>query len=145
VRGPLFIDTGAFYAWFDDTATRHERAGAVFEGIDEGRLAYRPLYTSTYVIDELATLVRSRQDHTTAVAAVSRVRESVVQLLEADEVFDQTWTQFQQYDSRELSFTDHSTAVLCDRHDIDHVFTLDPDDFRTLGLTVVPGDTGEAD
>jgi hypothetical protein len=36
------------------------------------------------------------------------------------------------------------TAVLARRHDIDCVFTSDADEFRTLGLTAVPGDTGDA-
>jgi predicted nucleic acid-binding protein len=141
---PLFIDTGAFYAWFDENTNRHERAATVFEGIEDGEWPYRPLYTSTYVVDELATLILSRQDHQTAVEAIESVRESVVQILEADDVFDETYEQFRQYDSRELSFTDHSTAVLANHHEIERVFTFDPDDFRTLGLTVVPDDTGEA-
>jgi predicted nucleic acid-binding protein len=34
--------------------------------------------------------------------------------------------------------------VLADERDVEHVFTFDPDDFRTLGFTVVPDDTGEA-
>jgi len=140
---PLFIDTGPFYAWFDSSATRHDRAATVFEGIEDGRLVYRPLFTSTYVIDELATLVLSRKDHVTAVGALERVRNSVVNVLDGDAVFEQTCRQFHQYDSRDLSFTDHSTAVLAASHDIERVFTFDSDDFRTLGLTVVPEDTGE--
>ncbi len=34
------------------------------------------------------------------------------------------------------------TGVLADEYAIEHVFTFDPDDVRTLGLTVIPDDTG---
>ncbi len=43
---------------------------------------------------------------------------------------------------RAVSFVDHTTAVLADERDVDHVFAFD-DDFRTLGFTVVPADTGQ--
>lgn len=142
---PLFVDTGAFYAWFDGSASRHDRAATVFDGISSGDFPYRPIYTSTYVVDELATLIVSRRDHDTAVEAIDRVRSSVVRVVSPDASdFDRACERFRQYDSRELSFTDHVTAVLAEAYDVEHVFTFDADDFRTLGLVVVPDDTGEA-
>ena len=42
---PLFIDTGAFIAWYDDDDHHHARAQAVFQAIRTGDLPYRPLYT----------------------------------------------------------------------------------------------------
>lgn len=35
------------------------------------------------------------------------------------------------------------SGVLADDRGIEHVFTFDPDDFRTLGFVAVPDDTGE--
>lgn len=142
---PLFIDTGAFYARFVGTAQRHERATAVFEAIGAGEIPYRPLYTSTYVIDELATLILSHRNHDAAVAAVERVRQSPTTIVHPDEAdFNTTCEQFARYDDHEISFTDHLTGVLAADRDIEHVFTFDPDHFRTLGFTAVPDDTGEA-
>lgn len=141
---PLFIDTGPFYARFVETAQRHGRATAVFKAIGEGEAVYRPLYTSTYVLDELATLILSHRDHDGATAAVERVRESpttVIHPKKAD--FDRTCEQFSRYDDHEISFTDHMTGVLAAERDIEHVFTFDPDHFRTLGFTAVPADTGD--
>jgi hypothetical protein len=36
------------------------------------------------------------------------------------------------------------SGFLAAERDIDHVFTSGPDHFRTLGVTAVPDDTGEA-
>lgn len=142
---PLFIDTGAFYARFIGTAQRHDRATAVFEAIGSGEAVYRTLYTSTYVLDELVTLVLSHRDHAAAYAAIERVRQSPTTVIHPDEAdFDTTCEQFARYDDHEISFTDHMSGVLAAERDIDHVFTFDPDHFRTLGFTVVPDDTGEA-
>lgn len=88
---PLFIDTGAFYAQFVESAQRHEQATALFAAIGAGEVAYRPLYTSTYVLDELATLILSHRAHGAAVAALDRVRQSPTTVVHPDETdFDAT-------------------------------------------------------
>jgi predicted nucleic acid-binding protein len=139
---PLFIDTGPFYARFVETAQRHERATAVFEAIGSGEAVYRPLYTSTYVLDELATLILSHREHAAATAALDRVRQSPTLVVHPNQTeFDSTCEQFAQYNDHEISFTDHMTGVLATERDIEHVFTFDADHFRTLGFTVVPDDT----
>lgn len=142
---PLFVDTGAFYARFDGSAARHERADAMFEGIGTGDYPYRPVYTSSYVLDELATLVLSHRTHADAVAALNRVLDSSVVVLHPDETdFRRAREQFTRYDEQDISFTDQMSGVLASERDIEHVFTFDSDHFRTLGFTVVPDDTGEA-
>ncbi|MFB6129075.1 MAG: type II toxin-antitoxin system VapC family toxin [Halorhabdus sp.] len=141
---PLFIDIGAFYARFVGTAQRHDRATAVFEAIGIGQAPYRPLYTSTYVLDELATLILSHRDHDAATAALERVRESPTTVIQPDRAdFDRTCEEFARYDDHEISLTDHMSGVLAADRDIEHVFTFDPDHFRTLEFTAVPDDTGE--
>jgi len=141
---PLFIDTGAFYARFVETAQRHDRATAVFEAIGKREAVYRPLYTSTYVLDELATLILSHHDHEGATAALDRVRQSPTTVVHADRAdFDRTFEQFARYDDYKISFTDHMTGVLAADRDIEHVLTFDSDHFRTLGFTAVPDDTGD--
>lgn len=142
---PLFIDTGAFYARFTETADRHERATAVFEGIGTGELVYRPLYTSTYILDELVTLTLSHRNHAAAVGALERVRQSPVAIIHPEYAdFDAACEQFARYNDREISFTDHMSGTLAGDREIEHVFTFDPDDFRTLGFTAIPDDTADA-
>jgi predicted nucleic acid-binding protein len=141
---PLFVDTGPFYAQFVATATRHDRARRVFDGIATGDLPYRPLFTSTYVLDELATLVLSHRDHAAAVEALDRIVGSPATVISPEETdFEATREQFTRYENPDISFTDHMSYHLANDRGIEHVFSFDPDHFRTLGLTVVPGDTGE--
>ena len=52
--------------------------------------------------------------------------------------------EFYCYDDQNISLVDHATGVLADERDDRHIFTFDPDDFRILGFTVVPDDTGDA-
>lgn len=141
----LFVDTGPLYAHFDEDASRHDHAADLIEGIAAGELNYYPVFTSTFVVDELATLTLSRQDHATAVEAIDRVRHSdfleIVHPTEQD--FNATCGEFARFGGAGLSFTDHIIGVLAKNRDVEHVLTFDGDHFRTLGCTVVPGDTGE--
>ena len=142
---PLFVDTGAFYARLDESDAHHQRAQAIFDAIKSGDLPYRPLYTNRYVLAELATLTLGRVGHAAAVGTLERIRESPTFNVEpvGEATFTSTCEQFAQYDDQEISFFDHITGVMARERDVEHVFTFDPDDFRTLGFTVVPADTGE--
>jgi len=142
---PLFVDTAALFARFNERATEHERARTVFRGIRSGGLDYGPLFTSRYVLSELGTLLLRKVGHRAATTALSTVREatSFNLLRVTDDLFDQTCTQFRQYDDQQISFVDHTSGVLAEAHDVDHVFTFDRDDFQTLGFTVVPADTDD--
>jgi len=142
---PLFIDTAAFFARFNERATEHDRARAVFDDIQSGELQYDPLFTSRYVLSEFATLMLRKVGHDPAVTALNKIREasSFNVLPIGVNVFDRTCEQFARYDDQQISFVDHSSAILADDRDIECVFTFDQTDFRTLGFTVVPDDTGE--
>lgn len=143
-RKPLFVDTAAFFARFNERTHEHERATSVFRGIQSGRLPYDPLFTSRYVLAEFATLMLRKVGHSAAVDSLRTIRdsESFNVLPIGDDPFERTCDQFERYDDQQISFVDHSSGALADAHDIDHVFTFDRDDFRTLGFTVVPADTG---
>jgi predicted nucleic acid-binding protein len=139
---PLLIDTGAFYARADSDDANHETAVRLFERIRDGGLAYRPLYTTQAVLAELATLCLYKLGHPVATRTLTAVRDaaSINILPVGPNAFETAATRFADYDDQEISFVDHTTAVLADERDIDHIFTFD-DDFRTLGFTVVPDDS----
>ena len=141
---PLFVDTGAFYARADEDDTHHETATEVFDRIRTGALPYRPLYTTQAVLSELATLCLYKLGHERAVAALRAVRASEsFNVLPVDRsTFATAADQFAAYDDQEISFVDHTTAVLAAERDVDHVLAFDGD-FRTLGFTVVPADTDQ--
>jgi predicted nucleic acid-binding protein len=73
---PLFIDTGSFYARMDDRDDDDHQACAVFDAIEAGELAYRPLYTTGYVLGELVALTLARAHHALAATALERIRFS---------------------------------------------------------------------
>ncbi|PSQ62993.1 MAG: VapC toxin family PIN domain ribonuclease [Halobacteriales archaeon SW_8_66_22] len=142
---PLFVDTGAFYARADEDDKHHETVKRVFDGIRTGDLAYRPVYTTQAVLSELATLCLYKLGHDDAVRALTAVRESEsFNILSVGRsAFEAAAGQFGEYDDQEISFVDHTTAILADERDVGHVFAFDSD-FRTLGFSLVPEDVNVA-
>jgi len=141
---PLFVDTNALVAVFNEDDAHHEVANDILDRIGNGDLAYGPLFTSRYVLSETATTLLVGAGHSEAVEALTSIRDSPSFniLNTVPEIFDQTADQFEQYDDQEISFVDHMNSVLADEYDIEHIFAFDSD-FATLGLTRVPVDTGE--
>jgi uncharacterized protein len=56
-----------------------------------------------------------------------------------DLLFDLVVVKFERYDNQQISFVDHTSAVLAREYEIEHIFAFDRD-FTTLGLTRVPAD-----
>ncbi|WP_122088698.1 type II toxin-antitoxin system VapC family toxin [Halalkalicoccus subterraneus] len=140
---PLFVDTSAWYAIFDEDDAEHTRATAVREAIHSGDLQHRPIYTTSHVLGELATLLL-RFSHDIASRTLTQIRDSPnVTVIHPDRVaFDAAVTQFDRYDDQAISFVDHLTGVLADERDVDRIFAFDSD-FRTLGFTLTPDDITE--
>jgi predicted nucleic acid-binding protein len=137
----LFVDTGAFYAHFVENAPRHDQARAVMDAIQHGRLQYRPIYTTGYVLSELTTLILRKRDNEAAMATLQRIRDSsAVTILHPDETqFGAACEEFGRFDDQQISFVDHMTSALATEQNTDHIFAFDTD-FRTLGFTLVPAD-----
>lgn len=140
----LFIDTGAFFAYYNDRDEHHQTARAVFQAIREGELPYSPLYTTRFVLGELTTLLLYKIDHRTAIRALGDILDArSFNVIRADPpAFANARQEFARCDDHEITFVDHLTATLAVDRNVDHVFAFD-DDFRTLGFTVVPEDIGE--
>ncbi len=141
---PLFVDTSAFVALFDESDANHDAANAVLAGIRDSGLPYGPVFTSRYVLSETATTLLVGVGHRAAVEALGTVRASSTfnVLGVGAEVFDRTASRFEQYDDQVISFVDHTNAVLCEEYDVEHIFAFDGD-FATLRLVRVPADTGD--
>jgi len=141
---PLFIDTGAFFAYYNDRDEHHEAARAVFQAIRAGDLAYSPLYTTRFVLAELTTLLLYKVDHATATRALGDILAAgSFNVVRADPAaFADARDEFDRYDDHEITLVDHLTGVLANERGVERIFAFDSD-FRTLGFTVVPEDTGE--
>jgi predicted nucleic acid-binding protein len=131
----------SFVAWFDPDDANHERAQATSEKIRTNELRFRPLYTSRYVFSELATLLQRRVPHDETVRALNSIRssEQIWILTLDDDHFDAVCDAFEQCNDQDISFVDHTSAVIAAQYEIEHVSAFDSD-FSTLGLTRVPGD-----
>lgn len=140
---PLFVDTSAWYAIFDEDNAEHRRATTVREEVLAGNRQYRPIYTTSHVLGELATLLL-RYSHDIALRALTQIRDSPnVTVIHPDRVaFDAAVTQLDRYDNQAISLIDHLTGVLADERDVDRIFAFDSD-FRILGFTLVPEDVTE--
>ena len=138
---PLFVDTGAFFAYFVENSPRHERACAVMDAIQAGNLRFRPIHTTGYVLSELTTLILRKKNHEKAVDTLDRIRESpVVTVVHPDESqFKSICDEFERFDDQQISFVDHTTGTLASEFDAEHIFAFDGD-FRTLGFLLVPDD-----
>lgn len=140
----LFLDTSGFVAYFDPDTAEHDATTAFVESIfgEQSRFPYRPLFTNTYVVDEVVAALLSRWGHSLAEDALRRIFS-----LSDDgalRILPETWNEFlaardafSAYDDHDISFTDHLVAVQARRRDVDHVLAFD-DDFRAFDLDVLP-------
>jgi len=124
---------------FGEDDVNHDAANAVFDGMKAGE--YGLVFTSQYVLSELATLTTRKVNHKTAVDVLQTIRrsESFTILSVGEGVFAAACDEFERFDDQQISFVDHTSAVLAREYEIEHIFAFDRD-FTTLGLTRVPAD-----
>ncbi len=118
---PVFVDTGAWFAYFVRRDPDHQ---AALQWMKANRL---PLLTTDFVLDELFTLLKLRESHSVAVAAGDTLLHKRVARIErvSEEDFVRAWEVFQQYKDKEWSFTDCTSKVVIERLSITHAFAFD--------------------
>ena len=130
---PLFVDTSA---WFAVVARRDRDHPACQQFLMRNR---RPLLTSDYIVDETATLIQARIDHSTAVRFLDRIQASrLVQVLYLESRYiDEALALFRKRPDKGWSVTDCTSFVTMQLKQIDTAFALD-DHFRQAGFQVLP-------
>lgn len=130
----LFVDTGAWYAYFNAEDPDHD---AVADVLEDERWH---LVTSSYVLDETVTLVLTRRGHGPAVRAGSALRDPRTVALDrvAGRDEDAAWELFKARPDKGYSFTDCTSFVLMDRLGIEAALATDPH-FEREGFRVLPG------
>lgn len=123
----LFFDTGAFCA----LSVPEDRHNAAAKLILRQALSSNPQrFTSTYVLDETYTLIRSRRGHAAAVRFMDGFEHLGIAVLRVtDRIESEAVTLFRKLDFPRLSFTDCTSFALVNAHRLDHVFSFD-DHFR---------------
>mgnify|MGYP000241633722 CR=1 FL=1 len=134
-----FVDTGAWYALFNDLDIYHPRASAFMQKLI-GQKAW--LFTSDYVIDETLTLMRARLGHGKAVEFGRWVRQSpLVKLINVDEkIWQAACDLFVRYDDKYFSFTDCTSFAIMRQLGLRNAFAFDHN-FEQAGFTLLPSES----
>jgi uncharacterized protein len=128
----IFTDTSAWYAYVDKSDAYHSAATQFI------RLLTIPLITSTYILDEITTLIKAHLGHSAAVRFGEKLRqEQIAKLLRITEQDEQrAWEIFVQYHDKGFSFTDCTSFALMEQLQLDTAFAFD-EHFRQYGKFVV--------
>ena len=132
----IFIDTGAWYALFNNLDIHHSRASAFVQKLI-GQKAR--LFTSDYVIDETLTLIRARLGHEKAVEFGRWVLQSpLVKVINVDEkIWQAAWDVFVRYDDKDFSFTDCTSFAIMRHLGLINALAFDHN-FEQAGFVVLP-------
>jgi predicted nucleic acid-binding protein len=130
----IFVDTGAWFAAAVPSDPEHAAASRWLAGNVE------TLLTTDYVVDETLTLLRARGEGTRALllgeAFFGARLAEVYRLTEAD--IASAWEVFRRFDDKGWSFTDCTSEVVIERHNVRQAFAFDQH-FRQFGtVQVVP-------
>jgi len=135
--GSIFVDTSAFLALEDESDQHHEEA---LRFRDQQLLSgsYQ-LITTSYILDETLTLVRSRLGITPSIDFSRKVRRSrIVRVISvSSEVEEKALDLFERYDDKDFSFTDCVSFVVMKDLGIRDAFTFD-EHFVQAGLSRLP-------
>lgn len=129
----VFVDTGAWFAFFVGSDPDHAKVVSAFEEY------HARLVTTDWVLDELVTLILYRARHTQAVTAGEAVRSgALAQVLHLDPGdVDAGWEIFCAHDDKQWSLTDCTSFALMRRMGMDTAVAVDSH-FSQAGFVVLP-------
>ncbi len=118
---------------------KHREAVRLFEQMVSRELPYSKFYTSNYVVDEVVTFILYEQGHSEAVKALEMLRGSpFLDILHvSEEVETRADQEFEKYEGHKISYTDCTTKILMEMHEIETVFSFDMD-FEIMGAYRIP-------
>lgn len=121
----LFIDTSAFLALEDESDKHHKEAFQFrHEFLVEG---HYPLITTSYILDETLTLIRSRLGIKASIDFSKAIRRSkILKILSVSKEIEQKALDlFEAYDDKDFSFTDCVSFVVMREMGIEEAFAFD--------------------
>jgi len=127
----IFVDTSFWVAVSMRADGRHDEAVALLDST-----ARRPLVTSSHVLGETWTFVRSRESHAGAVALMRKIRAAArLSVVFVDEEFEESaWEWLERRDERRYSFVDATSFAVMRRLRLDEALAFDGD-FAAAGFT----------
>ena len=132
----IFIDTGAFLARYVQRDQYHSPAIAHWHRLEQER---RRCYTSTYVLDELFTLLARKTTYEFAATRAQKLLQSqaLIRLRPEPEDEQAAVDFFRKFADQQVSFTDCVSFVLMRKNHLSQVFTFDQH-FAFAGFTAEP-------
>ena len=118
----LFIDTSAFYSFFDKSDKNHQRISQLINDRTE------TFITSNFIVDELVTLLRVRHFEVVQIESYIEaiLQEDICQLLRVSpETESKAWTMLKKYKDVTFSYTDCTSFILMKEHKIKKALSLD--------------------
>ena len=132
----LFCDTSFFYACLDPRDVNHRRAKAL---VEEAAGARNSLWVTWDIIGETVTLLRYRKSFQAALVFLSEVKPRLAIATYGDRLRNEAEQVFRQYGrDHRLSFCDAISFVVVTTLLDDMPCLAFDEDFRSLGLTVIP-------
>ena len=137
----IFVDSGAWIALSNRRDPYHEKAVVIYTTLKQQK---ERLLTTDYVIDETVTRLRYDWNHSGAVEFLDFIKrakeatEEAVALTVAEidsALFQEAEQLFRQYNTARLSFTDCTSFVVCQQHNISEAFAFDQH-FPMMGITL---------
>ena len=131
----VFVDTGAWLAFYDRSDQHHESARRMTERLKAERAS---LVLSEFVLAESVTLIRFRIGHSWAVRFGQVILESrFAELLSVDEpTRRRAWDIFRRDEVKEFSFTDCTSFALMEQRGLKTAFAFDRH-FEQYGFALV--------
>jgi predicted nucleic acid-binding protein len=133
----IFVDTSAFLA-LEDESDKHHKEALQFRAQELLPGNYE-LITTSYILDEILTLIRSRLGIPASIAFSKRIRKSqIVRILSVSaETEGKALNLFEEYDDKTFSFTDCVSFVVMRDMNIQEAFAFDQH-FSQMGFQTVP-------
>ena len=130
---PLFVDTSAWYDLLFSGAPRHQAI------VDLTRRPDARFVTSTYVLDELVSLLLARSGYPAAVRAGAQIRTAAEVTVEHPDAAEElrAWALFLERPDKTYTLTDCLSFVMMRRLKIDTALATD-EHFRQEGFSTVP-------
>ena len=132
----LFVDASAWIGIFDSRDKYHSVASQSLHNIRH----QAHFITSDYVFDETLTYLLYRAGKRIAVQCMQwAINAHFVDILRVKEdIWQDAWEMFQQYDDKQWAFTDCTSFVLMRQHNLHRAFAFDHH-FAQAGFQLWPG------
>ena len=127
----LFVDTGAFLAYFSEKDPSHKKARRTIDKAKE-------ILITDYVYDEILTLARRRLGTGPSIAIMQHIKHNkdieIILVTEKDKITAEEI--FVKYADKEFSFTDCTTFAVIERLELKNILSFDKH-FRQYGIVTL--------